>query len=389
MKPRRYIAWMLGTVLTLAALAIALTVFADPYYLFGTPRIAGVNALKPRVYQQASLAKTTQLERMHPRTLLLGNSRIEIGFDPDSSEWPASAQPVFNAAEAATSPLTAARRLEDADAIAPPRLVIAGVDFPDFFQPPSDPSFILPLLPAEQRLRVDRDGHPNADRWWQAWRDRFAATLTVDALFDSVATLLDQDPQDGTTMTPRGFNPLREYRIAAQRVGYYGLFEQKLAAFGAQYRRAPKLDFSNTSRIESFRYLDRLITAARAHDQRLILVINPYHAQYLDLLKQIGLWPAFEEWKAALVRTVAASRMPAGAIALYDFSGYNEISEEQVPPEGDLTSAMRWYWEAGHYKALVGDKMIARFFGRDHSFGIDLTPPLGAVVATNGADAPR
>ena len=138
MSARRYIAWMLGTVLTLAMLAIALTVFADPYYLFGTPRIGGLNALKPRVYQQASLAKTTQLERMHPATLLLGNSRIEIGFDPDSSAWPTSAQPVFNAAEAATSPLTAARRLEDADAIAPPRLVIAGVDFPDFFQPPSD-----------------------------------------------------------------------------------------------------------------------------------------------------------------------------------------------------------------------------------------------------------
>jgi hypothetical protein len=162
-----------------------------------------------------------------------------------------------------------------------------------------------------------------------------------------------------------------------------------LAAFAAQYRRAPKLDFSDTSRIESFRYLDRLIAAARAHDQRLILVINPYHAQYLDLLKQIGLWPAFEEWRAAVVRTVAASGMPAGAIALYDFSGYNEISEEAVPPEGDLHSTMRWYWEAGHYKSTVGDKMIARLFGRDNSFGIDLTPPLGAVLANNGADAPR
>jgi hypothetical protein len=389
MRARRYIAWMLGTVLTLAMLAIALTVFADPYYLFGTPRIAGVNALKPRVYQQASLAKTTQMERARPRTLLLGNSRIEIGFDPDSSAWPNSAQPVFNAAEAATSPLTAARRLEDADTTAPPKLVIAGVDFPDFFQPPSDPSFILPLLPAEQRLLVDRDGHPNADRWWQSWRDRFAATLTVDALFDSVATLLDQDPQNGTTMTPRGFNPLREYRVAAQRVGYHGLFEQKLAAFAAQYRRAPKLDFSDTSRIESFRYLDRLIGTARAHSQRLILVINPYHAQYLDLLKKIGLWPAFMAWKDSVVRTVAASRMPAGAIMLYDFSGYNEISEEPVPPEGDLHSTMRWYWEAGHYKSTVGDKMIARFFGRDNSFGIDLTPPLGAVFANNRADAAR
>ncbi|HEX3972239.1 MAG TPA: hypothetical protein VHX19_13000, partial [Stellaceae bacterium] len=82
MSPLRYIAWMAGTVLALAAVTIALAIVADPYDLFGTQ--LGWNEIKPRVYQQAALAKTTLLERARPATLLIGNSRIEIGFDPDS-----------------------------------------------------------------------------------------------------------------------------------------------------------------------------------------------------------------------------------------------------------------------------------------------------------------
>jgi hypothetical protein len=389
MSPLRYIAWMAGTVLALAAVTIALAIVADPYDLFGTK--LGWNEIKPRVYQQAALAKTTLLERARPATLLIGNSRIEIGFDPDSAEWPAAAQPVFNAAEAGTSLWTAARRLEDADAVAPPKLVVVGLDFPDFMQRPSDPASPLPLKSADdKRMRVDRNGQPNPERALQMWRDRFAATLTFDALYDSVATLLGQDRQSGVTMTQAGLNPLREYSIAVHRIGYAGLFQQKNEVYAAQYRRAPALDYSDPGRIESFRYLARIIAAARAHDEHLILVIHPYHAQYLDLLKNAGLWPAFAAWKDALVRTVAASRMPAGAITLYDFSGYNAVSTEPVPKEGDHRSTMRWYWESGHYKSALGDKMIARFFGRDPSFGIDLTPPLGpSLAANNPSDTAR
>ena len=39
-----------------------------------------------------------------------------------------------------------------------------------------------------------------------------AATLTIDALVDSIATLLNQNPLKSATMTALGFNPMRDYQ---------------------------------------------------------------------------------------------------------------------------------------------------------------------------------
>ena len=111
MRPLAYLSWVAGSILTLAALSVALTMIVDPYRLFGTAEIAGWTALKPRIYEQTGIAKTYQLERVVPAILLLGNSRIEIGLNPGSAQWPRDSGPVFNAAEAGTGLFTAWRRL--------------------------------------------------------------------------------------------------------------------------------------------------------------------------------------------------------------------------------------------------------------------------------------
>ena len=68
---------------------------------------------------------------MRPRTLLLGNSRVEIGLDPESPLWPQDDRPVFNAAESGRDLAIALIRLRHAMETAPPRLVVVAVDFPD------------------------------------------------------------------------------------------------------------------------------------------------------------------------------------------------------------------------------------------------------------------
>ena len=58
---------------------------------------------------------------------------------------------------------------------------------------------------------------------------------------------------------------------------------------------------------------------------------------------------------------------------LFDFSGYNEFTTERVPPPADRHSAMRWYWDAGHYKVALGDEMLGVIFGDAAPFGVALT----------------
>jgi hypothetical protein len=142
---------------------------------------------------------------------------------------------------------------------------------------------------------------------------------------------------------------------------------------------------------EPLNALKRVLVLCREHDLTCRFVIYPYHANMLDLLSLTGLWPAFEDWKRELVRLVATSGEPEksadielvslsatptngsklGDVELWDFSGYHRYAREQVPAVGDRTARVQWYWEAGHFKRELGDKMLERIYGSgDSAFGL-------------------
>ena len=111
-----------------------------------------------------------------------------------------------------------------------------------------------------------------------------------------------------------------------------------------------------------------------AHHIHLILFIHPYHADYLDMLHEVGLWESFEDWKRSLVKVIeTAAQARPGDVQLFDFAGYNEFTTERVPPPGDRRTVMRWYWEAGHYKPALGSEMLDTMLGRASRFGVALT----------------
>ncbi len=375
MPPIRYLAGVALTALGLALGAVALTLWVDPYRMYATPVVTGWTELKPRIYQETGIAKTYQLERVRPRTLLLGNSRVQIGLDPQSRYWPPNAQPVFNAAEDGTGLATALEMLRESIAVRIPDTVIIGLDFLDFLQRPTPADADLFANRGDaRRLLVNGAGRPNPDRPMQIWRDRFTSTLTISAVYDSIATLLDQNPETSVTMTTRGFNPLHQYSVYVSRNGYYELFAQKQAIYDAQYRQYPAPDFAYPLELSSFRYLREIIDLSAKSKIRLIMYIHPYHADYLEMLHQVGLWPSFENWKRAVVRFVdAENRRLSTNFMLYDFAGYDRFTTEPVPPPGDTRTTMRWYWESAHYKNALGDEVLATILGETHGFGSPLT----------------
>src|SRR3954452_10283224 len=199
MRSPSYLLMAAGTMALLAAVTVVFTIFADPYRMFGTPTVRGLTELKPRAFEQLGIAKTYQLERIAPKTLLLGNSRTEIGLDPMSGQFPAAQRAVFNAAYAGRDVCTSLLMLRDAIAVRIPERIILGIDFQDYLTVSEALSKAVPkaspgLRDDERRLLVDNSGRPNPQREWQVLKDRAAASLTIDALLDSVTTLLNQNP---------------------------------------------------------------------------------------------------------------------------------------------------------------------------------------------------
>lgn len=115
---------------------------------------------------------------------------------------------------------------------------------------------------------------------------------------------------------------------------------------------------------------------------KVLLFVSPVHAQFMDALIASGRLEDFELWKrdvTAMAAAVQAER--PGAMELWDFSGYNSVTTEDVPPSG---GSMRWYWDPVHFNAATGDLVLSRMLGRGAvppDFGQQLTPE--TVEATN------
>jgi hypothetical protein len=331
----------------LAAVA-AVNLLVDPYGLFRIVDIAGVNRIKSQAGERAALFKFTGLERMRPASLVLGNSRAEIGFDPESPAWPESARPAFNLAlpGAGVSAVAGdfARALHDTR----PRLVVVGLDFLDFrVDPSSDESFNAQSVDPDPVRKI---------------RERAGALLTLNAFADSLATIKAQRDPHATSLTDAGFNPKLDYIGVARREGYFAMFRQRDQENALAYLRGPKSIFQSDGRPgPGFDAVDHIIALARSNSIKLRFVIYPYHMHTLTLFHLTGLWPAYENWKRELVTRVDAAQSTMD-VELWDFTGLSPYAGEPVPRPGDTRTELQWYWEAGHFKKSLGDLLLVNMF---------------------------
>lgn len=337
---RRLAVAVAGLIMLSGALAAAV----DPYYIFDAPRIAGFNRFKPRSVNQGELAKLHQASRICGRTVILGNSRLEVGMDPDSPAWPAEAHPVFNGASAGRGPEFALQLFRSVVGNCPPRRVVLQADFPDALTPPAD--FAAP------------DTSFN-------WRDRakaaLTATLTGDALADSIATVVLQASDAPVHLTPAGFNPLDNLRAETLRSGYNTRFAQKDQSYGQALRRGAHPDL-RPDRNFALGIAQTILAIAGTRQIEVVVLVLPYHARYLDLIRDTGRAAEFAAWKRALRSLVADAHAQGGQVRLLDAATRHRYAMEPVPPRGDRTTEMQFYWESGHFKKALGDLLINDMF---------------------------
>lgn len=362
----RFLVWA-GCVAGGGALAcMALVALVDPYRLYRLTERPGLNQVKiqPERYQKE--IKLAGARAMQADLFILGNSRAEIGLDPDYPGLAALGLAPYNLALAGTRVQVAREQLEQLAAAGQrPKRLIVGVEFLDF---PIDPDSVQQSAPATVVAT------PLASLAW-----RFDALFSIDSVLDAVKTVRSQNNPDASSMSARGFNPLREYRRMARDEGYYALFRQRAQDYAARFKKLPRgLVTRATGSAREFDQLQAVMALGVSDGAAIDIVIYPYHAQIMALLDEAGLAPMFEQWKTLLATQVAALRAahPQARVTLWDFSGYAPYQCEPIPAKGDRKAQTRWYWEAGHFKAELGNVMLARMLDpqRENEFGFALTP---------------
>lgn len=354
----------------------------DPYMLFQSKRIAGFNDKKPTAANRSTLYKPYNIVTINPRTIIVGNSRPEMGLNPKSACWPAANGTVYSLTFPGLSFYGQVRALFHGVATGQVKHIVLGVDFADFLHKPRKTnSVIWPKNNSEfyKRLLVDEEFHDNKGYWINKIKDFSTALFSLDTLNDSLTTVISQSA-NSASRTTLGFNPARDYQDIIHYEGAWVLFAQKKAELKNRFYNKGLSIYDAEKWSVELEAIKRTIQLAADKNISLTIFINPYHYTYLETIKNAGYWPKFEQFKSSLTNTV--KKYGKGKVALWDFALYSNYTASPVPTKNTDTQSFLWFWEPAHYKSELGELILADIF--DKSCVTDKKEPVGIKI--NGAN---
>lgn len=354
-----YLRWMLTTAFVVIVTVGAFNALIDPLGVFASPRISGVNAIKPYLDHHRELSRYQGARRLCASTGIFGNSRAEIGFDPKGPAMATHGLSAFNHAIPGTGASTSYRQiiwLQSANCL--PKTIFLGVEFFDFLG-----GSVPPLLPT-----LETDPAPQRD-------SRFLAesVFSITGLRDSLTTLLLQRSRYPATSTDRGFNPLFNYIPEVEHSGHYALFRQRAEENYRNWTRKPlRLRPIEGGVSDDEATIDAILSVATQEGSTTYVIIYPYHAQIRMMIERLGMGELFADWKRLVVAIAERNAEHGGKVEVWDFSGVAPETLEAIPAKGDRQTHLTHYWEAGHFKKELGDLVIDRLLGKRSNFGIKL-----------------
>ena len=342
--------------LFVCTLGAAFNYLVDPYSLFGTRRIAGFNERKPTASDRVRVVKPYMASRAQPRVVIGGNSRPELGLNPQSACWKASEQPVFNMGVPGASVFMQSRYVQHA-AGGRAHLVLFGIDFFDFLTDASKPTEPVDWVQLEKSLEGRLDLAQSGARWNE---DFFSSLFSLKTVSDAVVTLASQNNPYSSTLYENGFNPGLDYVPIIKNEGQAVLFSQKNQELRKTLQQ-PHLGVVDVSgqQTEALQALRQLLVWSKHRGIQLVLFINPYHSDYLVQIETTGNWRLFEDWKRQVARLADEYAVP-----LWDFNSIDQYSTETPPGFNDKHTILRWFWEPAHYRREIGDRMLAAMLSR-------------------------
>jgi hypothetical protein len=257
------------------------------------------------------------------------------------------------------------------------RLAVIGLDFDMFNAHREAVIFGSEVMGFDERRLLLSD----FDFCWRALLYDFNSYVGLGGLYSSLATIGNQLPERGRDDPARAMHWLslsradgfrdggHVFRARVRIGGYRALFgtAQENYYVSSIWRPAParRYCFSREGQPNTFDRFRELVRFARKSGIDLRLFIAPIHGRLLLALQEAGLWPQYEDWKRGLVDVLAEEARESGnpAFPLWDFSGFNSVTTEPVPPANDTKSEVLWFWEPSHFKKETGDLILDRVLG--------------------------
>ena len=320
-------------------IAVCFNLLVDPYGAWHDIRIHGFNALKPDKQKDDRISKMGAWARHPTPNLILGSSRGAFGLDPDHYGFNGN---VHNLALASLSLDEAKRLLIWLANTTQVKKVIFGTDF----------------FAANMYFKMSQtyDGNFNYFR-------RLTPVTFFGTALSSLKTIFSQYQQNNRTSNWDSRDG-SHYFFGDTFQSQHPLFQSCDSDFlNIHFLPSPAYQFSfNANGKSTEDYYRKMFALAHQKNIDLRVFISPTHARHMEVIYVLGLWPLQDEWLRIMVKVneEEAARAGKAPFPLWDFSGFNSLTTEEVPPLGDSETRMKWYWESSHYKKELGDLVLDR-----------------------------
>ena len=343
MHSKRFTFLSIGSILGVLACVVALNYVVDPYGFYDHDWI---KIPKIRQADQLRLSKVIKLENIKPKSIVLGTSRAEFGFDPNHNYLK---KPSYNLAVGGSSVYEAKLYLQHAIKMGNLEQVVFVADY------------IMFNSNLEKRI-------PEFESYFGE-RNLYKFLYSFKTTRSSISTLLSNKEGKYTIYLENG---QREHTHNAQNIKNFGGLPRKLRTMTSYFSGYNNFDHYRDSGNSSFEDYLEILKLSYENNIDLVVVFGPNHVLHwesLDFYIGIDKW---NDWKKNVLATTQSTgdhfAMPS--FSVYDFSVYNEYTMESLPK--DKNDLMSHHWEFVHYRSQLGDLVMDRLSGVDNDFGVHL-----------------
>lgn len=304
----------------------------DPYGLFWSPVFTGINEKKVYSTNRSQITKELFAEKIDVDIILIGNSRIEMGFDDQSSHF--SNKTVYNFASPGISLETQVARASYAmETMQRLDTIYISLDFIDFLIYSDKP------LSKRPELITSEVNHT------------LSYYLSLNTTIDSVKTIYNQDVL-GNHINKSGTHYPEDYIATIKYEGIMQLYKQKLQQVKRMMSNSQIRLLDESGQSSKIKLLRDFLKKARIMNIEVKAFINPYQVSYLHVIKDSGKLALFSEWKRKLTTVFLEEKHP-----LFDFSIINPETKEKVSYD-ENHKIPTYFWEPAHYTMRLGEKLL-------------------------------
>lgn len=317
----------------------------DPYGIFNV-KITSFDKIKQS--EKIRLVKVIRTNEIKPKSIILGTSRAEYGYDPFHKYF---IQPSYNLAISSGSMYENRLNFQNALKQGNLKKVLLVADY---------------MMFNDTNQKVLNDFETYFDNF-----NIYKYLFSIDSLKDVFYTVKGTD----SYYTKYLNNGQRDYSNKKEQKFKEGEYLNFIKKTELKYYKYYSQDYTykDTGR-SSFKDFEKIISDCYLYDIDLTVVFGPSHIRQWEALDYYIGYDKWLKWKKDVVVTInkIAKEKNKLEFRIVDFSVYHKFTSEKIPLE--INKRMFYHWESSHYKHELGIKVLDKLYdsGNNSDFGVDL-----------------